>query len=51
MTGHYVIEEPKIIRYLDNPQINSNYVAKYVYGNIKDTIQIIGVDLFDSREK
>lgn len=28
----YVIEEPKIIRYLDNPQINSNYVAKYVYG-------------------
>jgi hypothetical protein len=45
----YVIEEPKIIRYLDNPQINSNYVAKYVYGNIKDTIQIIGVDLFDSR--
>ena len=47
----YTIDEPKIIRYSDNPQIDDKYLAKDVYGNIKDTIQIVGIDLFNNKEE
>ncbi len=47
----YVIEEPKILRYSNNPQADNKYLAKHVYGSIKDTIQIVGMDLFNSKEE
>lgn len=47
----YIIEEPKIIRYSSNPQIDDKYLAKHVYGNIKDIIQIIGINLSNKKEQ
>ncbi|MFW5647828.1 MAG: hypothetical protein ACOCG5_01945 [Candidatus Alkaliphilus sp. MAG34] len=46
------IEKPEIIRYFSNPQtIDNTYLAKHVYGNIGNTIQIIGINLFDNKKE
>ncbi len=44
----YDIKEPKIIRYSGNPQIDDGYLAKHVYGDVKDTVRIIGMNLFNN---
>lgn len=46
----YKIEDSKIIRYSSSPEIDENFFIKHLYGNITDTIEIVGIDLFNSTE-
>ncbi len=47
----YSIKKPEIIQYSNNPQADDRYLAEHVYGNIGDTIEIIGVDLFNNKNQ
>lgn len=48
----FIIEKPEIIQYFNNPQIIDNiYLAKHVYGNIGNTVQIVGINPFDSKKE
>ena len=44
----YDIKGPEIIRYSGNPQIDDRYLAKHVYGYVRDTVRIIGMNLFNN---
>ena len=47
----YIIEDPEIIQYSGNPNMDDEYLAKHVYGNIKDKIRIIGINIFTDSEE
>ncbi|QUH20605.1 hypothetical protein [Alkaliphilus sp. B6464] len=46
----YKVEDSRIIRYSNSPEIDENFFIKHLYGNITDTIEIVGIDLFNSTE-
>jgi len=47
----YKIDDPKIIRYSNSQEIDENLFINHIYGNIKDKIEIAGINLFNNIEE
>lgn len=47
----YYLEDPKIIQYCSNTQLDNKYLVNHIYGNVKDTIRLAGINLFNNKEQ